>query len=319
MASPKSSSRQGEQLENAACIINPYAARKKWSRRRDLNAFLSRNLPGEIFDTMGRKEDTVALAGRLAGSHQTIVALGGDGTIADVMQGIRQAHREKDVLLGIVPLGSGNAFRKSLLIPKNVFRAVRLLRRGRPRPVNLMEIEGQISGFSSIGATALATNTELRHKVKGLWGHVFSGLSLLKLPLWEVTAELEDGLDDLGQPFDRKTVSLRVLDVVVAKSNYFGYSFRIAPKASLADEYLDITFFDMKPRRYVVLLPLTYFGLYQRRLRHFKARRMVLHGRDLPVQYHGEYLGTMDRVEVRMVPQAIRVIAPPRLFGGKPD
>ena len=319
MASPKSSSRQSEHLENAVCIINPYAARKKWSRRRDLNAFLSRNLPGEIFDTMGRKEDTVALAGRLAGSHRTIVALGGDGTIADVMQGIRQAHREKDVLLGIVPLGSGNAFRKSLLIPKNVFRAVRVLRRGRPRPVNLMEIEGQISGFSSIGATALATNTELRHKVKGLWGHVFSGLSLLKLPLWEVTAELEDGLDDLGQPFDRKTVSLRVLDVVVAKSNYFGYSFRIAPKASLADEYLDITFFDMRPRRYAVLLPLTYLGLYQRRLQHFKAKRMVLHGRDLPVQYHGEFLGTMDKVEVRMVPQAIRVIAPPRLFGENPD
>ncbi len=114
-------------------------------------------------------------------------------------------------------------------------------------------------------------------------------------------------------------MSLRVLDVVVAKSNYFGYSFRIAPKASLADEYLDITFFDMKPRRYLALLPLTYLGLYQRRLRHFKAKRMVLHGRDLPVQYHGEYLGTMDRVEVRMVPQAIRVIAPPRLFGGNPD
>ncbi len=319
MASPKASSRRSEHLENAVCIINPYAARKKWSRRRDLKAFLSRNLPGEIFDTMGRKEDTVALAGRLAGSHRTIVALGGDGTIADVMQGIRQAHREQDVLLGIVPLGSGNAFRKSLLIPKNVFRAVRVLRRGRPRPVNLMEIEGRISGFSSIGATALATNTELRHKVKGLWGHIFSGLSLLKLPLWEVTAELEDGLDDLGQPFDRKTVSLRVLDVVVAKSNYFGYSFRIAPKASLADEYLDITFFDMRPRRYAVLLPLTYLGLYQRRLQHFKAKRMVLHGRDLPVQYHGEFLGTMDKVEVRMVPQAIRVIAPPRLFGENPD
>jgi diacylglycerol kinase (ATP) len=317
MVNTKSVAKPRECLEDAVCIINPNAARRKWSRRRDLKKFLARNLPGPIYDSMANKEDTIALARQLAASHRTVIALGGDGTIADVMQGIREAHREKDVQLGIVPLGSGNAFRKSLLIPKNVRQAVRVLREGRPRPVNLMEIEGQISGFSSIGGTALATNTELRHKVKGLWGHVLSGASLLNLPLWEVTAELEDGLDESGRPFERKTVSLRVIDVVVAKSNYFGYSFRIAPLASLADEYLDITFFDMRVRRYIMLLPLTYFGLYQHRLQHFKARRMVLRGRDLPIQYHGEFLGTRDRVEVRMVPQAIQVIAPLRLFDGE--
>lgn len=306
--------KRGECLENAACIINPSAARKKWSRRRDIKRFLAANLPGRIFDSVANKEETMALAARLAADHPAIIVLGGDGTIADVMQGIRTARREKDVVLGIVPLGSGNAFRKSLFIPKSVRRAVRVLCEGRPRAVNLMEIEGQVSGFSSIGATALATNTEVRHKVKGLWGHVFSGLSLLNQPLWKVTAELEDGLDDLGRPFERKTVSLRILDVVVAKSNYFGYSFRIAPRASLADEYLDITFFDMRARRYALLLPFTYFGLTQHRLQHFKAKRMVLLGKDLPVQYHGDFLGTRDRVEVKMVPQAIQVIAPPRLF-----
>ena len=62
-----------------------------------------------------------------------------DTFIADVLQGIREAGREKDVLLGIVPLGSGNAFRKSLDIPKNVRRAVRVIREGEPRLVSLME------------------------------------------------------------------------------------------------------------------------------------------------------------------------------------
>lgn len=307
----------GERLENAACIINPSAARQKWSRRRDLNRFLAANLPGRIYDSLGNKEDTIELAARLAARHPVIVVLGGDGTIADVMQGIRAAGREKDVALGIVPLGSGNAFRKSLQIPKNVRQAVRVLREGRPRPVNLMEIEGQISGFSSIGGTALATATDLRHKVKGFWGHALSGASLLSHPLWEITAELEDGLDDSGRTFDRKKVSLRIIDVVVAKSNYFGYSFRIAPRASLADEYLDITFFDMRARRYALLLPFTYFGLTQRRLLHFKAKRMVLRGKDLPVQYHGEFLGVLDTVDVKMAFQAIQVIAPPRSFEEK--
>jgi diacylglycerol kinase family enzyme len=98
----------------------------------------------------------------------------------------------------------------------------------------------------------------------------------------------------------------------VAKSNYFGYSFRIAPLASLEDEYLDVTFFEMSGWKYALLLPLTYFGLSQRRLKNFKAKKLVLRGKDLPVQYHGEYLGTRDRVEVKVIPQAIRVIAPRR-------
>jgi diacylglycerol kinase family enzyme len=301
-----------EHLRNAACIINPEAAQKKWLRRKTLKKLLARELPGEKFDILAGKESMIALVRKISPAFSTIIALGGDGTIADVLQGIREAGREKDVLLGIVPLGSGNAFRKSLGIPKNIRRAVRVIQNGEPRQVSLMEIEGYVSGFSSIGATAGARDEKLREKVKGFWGHALAGLGLLSQPLWEVEVELEDGLDEKGKRFDKKTLKLKILDCVVAKSNYFGYSFRIAPLASLEDEYLDVTFFEMSGWRYALLLPLTYFGLSQRRLKNFKAKKLVLKGKDLPVQYHGEYLGTRDRVEVKVIPQAIRVIAPRR-------
>jgi diacylglycerol kinase family enzyme len=301
-----------EHLRNAACIINPEAAQKKWLRRKTLKKILARELPGQKFDVLVSKESMIALVRKISPAFSTIIALGGDGTIADVLQGIREAGREKEVLLGIVPLGSGNAFRKSLGIPKNIRRAVRVIQDGEPRQVSLMEIEGFVSGFSSIGATAEASNEKFRRKVKGFWGHALAGLGLLSHPLWDVEVELEDGLDEKGARFDRKRLKLKILDCVVAKSNYFGYSFRIAPLASLEDEYLDVTFYEMSGWRYALLLPLTYFGLSQRRLKNFKAKRLVLRGKDLPVQYHGEYLGTRDRVEVKVIPQAIRVIAPRR-------
>ncbi|MGB7297649.1 MAG: diacylglycerol kinase family protein [Candidatus Aminicenantales bacterium] len=301
-----------EHLRNAACIINPEAAQKKWLRRKRLKKLLDRELPGQKFDVLVDKDNMIALVRKISPAFSTIIALGGDGTIADVLQGIRAAGREKDVLLGIVPLGSGNAFRKSLAIPKDVRRAVRVLHEGEPREVNLMEIEGYLCGFSSIGATAGASDKSLRTRVQGFWGHLLAGLGLLSRPLWEVEVELEDGIDEQGVPFDGKTLKLKILDCVVAKSNYFGYSWRIAPKASLDDDYLDITFYEMPGWKYALLLPLTYFGLYQRRLKHFKARKLVLRGQGLPVQYHGEFLGTRDRVEVKAQPRAIRIIAPPR-------
>ncbi|MBP1767434.1 MAG: diacylglycerol kinase catalytic region [Candidatus Aminicenantes bacterium] len=301
-----------EHLANAACIINPGAAQKKWSRRRRLKKILARDLPGQRFDALTTKENMIELVRKISPGFSTIIALGGDGTIADVLQGIRKAGREKDVLLGIIPLGSGNAFRKSLNIPKNVRRALRVIQEGEPRLVSLMEIEGRIAGFSSIGATAGASDEKLREKVKGFWGHALAGLGLLSQPLWDVEVELQDGIDEKGARFERKAMKLKILDCVVAKSNYFGYSFRIAPMASLEDEYLDITFFEMSGWRYALLLPLTYFGLSQRRLKNFKAKKLVLTGKELPVQYHGEYLGTRNRVEVEVIPQAIRVIAPKR-------
>lgn len=298
-------------LKNAACIINPGSARKKWLRRRRLQRLLARQLPGQKYDFLADKESTIALVREVSPRHNVIIAIGGDGTIADVLQGIREAGREKEVALGIVPLGSGNAFRKSLAIPKNVRKAVRLLRGGETKEVRLMDIEGQIAGFSSIGATALVTYNKLQHDIQGFWGHLIAGKRIFSIPGWDIEADLEEGLDERGRPFARKTLRLKVFDCVVTRSEYFGYSWRIAPQASLEDDYLDITFYEISGWKYALALPLLYFGLYQRTQKHFKAKRLILRGKDLPIQYHGESLEARDRVEVKIIPQGVRFICPP--------
>ncbi|NTV81724.1 MAG: hypothetical protein HGA24_09925, partial [Candidatus Aminicenantes bacterium] len=122
--------------------------------------------------------------------------------------------------------------------------------------------------------------------------------------------ELTDGFDKSG-PFEKKTITSKFFDCIVAKSNHFGYSWRVAPEAVIDDGYLDITLFEIGPVKYAVLFPLIYFGVYQRRLRHFKARRVVIGGRDLPIQFNGEFLGDRDRIEFRVLPQAIRMVIPP--------
>lgn len=305
-------SEQKNHLRSIACIVNPGAAKNKWLHKKRLHKYLKENLPGLKYDVLAKKENTIELARELSFRSETIVAIGGDGTIADVLQGIREAQRERDIFFGIIPLGSGNAFRKSLSIPKNVKKAIRVLYEGKAKDISLMDVEGRIAGFASIGATAIATVEKLKHDIHGFWGHVLAGRIILSLPKWDVEVELEDGVDDEGRAFARKTLRLKMLDCVVAKSNYFGYSWRIAPLASLEDDYLDITFFEMSGLKYALLLPLLYFGLYQRTQRHYKARRLTLKGKGLPIQYHGESLGIQDRVEVKVLPQAIKAICPPQ-------
>ncbi|HSA96985.1 MAG TPA: hypothetical protein VLJ16_13105, partial [Acidobacteriota bacterium] len=125
-----------------------------------------------------------------------------------------------------------------------------------------------------------------------------------------------DGFDAAG-PFEKKTVMSSFFDCIVAKTSYFGYSWRIAPRAVVDDGYLDVTLFELKPVKYAFLFPLIYFGLYQRKMRHFKAKRVVISGRDLPLQYNGEVLSDRDRVEFRVLPKAIRMVTPPTRRAGR--
>lgn len=130
----------------ASCIINPRAAKNKWLRKRKKRSYLQKKLPGQIYDVLGEKENTVELARKLSQNSEIIVAVGGDGTVADVMQGIIEAQKAKEVLLGIVPFGSGNAFRKSLSIPKKTEKAIEILMKGEAKEIDLIQVKDRVAG-----------------------------------------------------------------------------------------------------------------------------------------------------------------------------
>ena len=204
-----------------SCIVNPLAANKKWQRRKRTREFLIRNLRSEVIDFQESKEQTIELAQKLSQDHDIIVAVGGDGTIADIVQGIIDAHKEGEVIVGILPLGSGNAFRKSLRIPKNVRKAVRIIEEAHTQKIDLIMIERKVAGFASIGATARVTQEKLKHKTSGLLGHLRAGRIILTLPKKEVEIELTDGYDDQGKHFYKKTLKLKLFDCVIGKTNYW--------------------------------------------------------------------------------------------------
>lgn len=290
-------------------IVNPQASNRKWARRRKLRDYLQANFPGETIITQGSKEDTIEKAKEMSLAHRKIVAVGGDGTVADVIQGIIEARRGKKTVLGILPFGSGNAFRKSLGIPRNVKKATNFLSEGVVREIDLIRIERKTAGFASVGATAKVTEVKLQRNIQGLFGHLLAARILFGIPREEREIELVDGIDDSGKHFDKKILNLRFFDCVIGKTNYFGYSWKIAPKARIDDGFLDITLFETNGLKYMLCFPLIYFGFYQRTQKHFKAKKMIIRGQNIPAQYNGEFLGSKEKIEFKVIPRALKVIA----------
>jgi len=293
-----------------ACLVNPKAANSKWLRRARLHTLLLKILSCQVHDDFGEPRTTTEKAREACQDCRVVVAMGGDGTVADVILGIMESGHAGQTSFGVIPFGSGNAFRKSFGIPKNPKRAVKLLDGGNTRKIDLMETCGRFATFASIGATALITGEKLKNKIHGLWGHLIAGVKIFSASREVKTIMLEEGSDRQG-PFLKKTIKSPFLDCIITKTNYFGYGWLTAPYARVDDGYLDINLFEMKPLVYLLLFPLIYSGIYQRLSGgHYKARRAVISGKGIPIQINGEFIGNRDQIEFRVVPRAINMIVP---------
>lgn len=294
--------------EEATCIVNPTAARNKWIRRKRLREYIKKNLPCEIIDVYLEKEKIIETAREKSMERKIIVAAGGDGTIAHIMQGVIDSGRTDEIRLGILTFGSGNAFRKSLGIPKNPKKAIKTLFKGGTRKIDLIDVEGKMAGFASVGATARVSQKKLKHKIQGLLGHLLASRIMVNLPRNDYAIELYDGVTDGGEHFEKKSLKLRLFECVIGKTRYFGYSWKASPQARIDDGYLDITFFETSWLKYLVCFPLNYLGLYQRTQKHFKAKKIIIRGEDLPVQYNGEFLDQKDKITFKVLPQVLKII-----------
>jgi len=292
------------------CIINPAAANHKWRKHKKIRTYLQDNIPGQIFDSYLDKANTIQKAKILSQESDVLIAAGGDGTIADIIQGITEANRGKDTTLAVLPLGSGNAFRKSLGIPLNVRKSLQLIEHGQKKEIDLIDIEGHAATFGSIGATAQITYEKNQHDIPGFWGHIKAGLNIFKYSQNEMSIDLFEGVDDYGVHFENKFLSIHALDCIFGKTNYFGYNWKIAPLAVADDGFIDITFFEITPAQALFAAPRIYFGTFQKKLKHFKAKKAVFKGTDLHVQYHGEHLGIKDKITLTIMPRALTVFTP---------
>jgi diacylglycerol kinase (ATP) len=124
-------------------ILNPMADMgNAWKVARDMHPIIADYGSGDWSGTVypGHATELARQAGEQG--YDLVVAVGGDGTVHEIINGLMQVPEEKRPVLAVVPVGSGNDFAHAVGIPTDPFEALKLALHGKPGKVDIGLLKG---------------------------------------------------------------------------------------------------------------------------------------------------------------------------------
>ena len=251
---------------------------------------------------------------RAAIEGRRIVAVGGDGTIQSAVSGFVLAARETspESRLALVPAGRGNDLARSLRIPASFEAALQLALEGEAfclLDAGLANVDGVQTVFANalgIGFDAAVAVRAKRVPLAGFPAYMAAALASLAIEPgpWRLLATLD------GVP---RTENFTLLSL--GNGSTTGGGFRLTPDADPSDGRLDFCA-GVGAGRWALLglLPLALLGRHRNHPRITLGRCesvTVLAEGGVPVHADGEVLSAAaHRIEVRLLPGAVRVVTP---------
>lgn len=267
--------------------------------RRILGALRAQGLNAEVLLTLSPSAATAAARHCAKSGYDLVIAVGGDGTINAVINGLAGSR----TALGVIPAGTVNLFCLQMNIPLDLDEACRRLARGRRITIDLGRVNGRyFTCMAGVGFDAFVIKTtDWRLKrLTGAFAYLVAGIAAFFLyPFRQVWVRID------GQP-----EPLRGYLVIAGNVKYYGGNMVLLPRADLQDGKLDVCIF--KRRSFLNFLGYLW-GLQQGALDKFldvaylQCRRVTVLNRRQYLQLDGEYIGHLP-VDIEVVPQALRVV-----------
>ena len=161
----------------------------------------------------------------------------GDGTISALADLL--AHRK--LRLGVIPLGTANDFARNLSIPTDISEAVKIIKAGYIRPIDLgCAGERYFLNVASIGLgtrVALKMNSNLKKWLGPLAYAIAAAQALIELRPFRVRLIFDDQPSEAGT----KEKQFEALQIAIANGRYYGGGLVSAPDETIVDKTLSVT------------------------------------------------------------------------------
>jgi YegS/Rv2252/BmrU family lipid kinase len=331
--------RQRMSAGNIFVVLNPKSGGGKLAKRaRELHKLLGARLGQNITieQTTGPSSATSLTKEAIQQGFERIIAVGGDGTINEVVNGFFSSAEDTgrgtmptaDALpsLGIIPFGTGSDLSRSLELPRDPRAALMLIERGHTRTFDVGRISCKSPAgrditryFLNIASCGLSSGVveRVNRGRKKLGGRLSFAVATLAEMRRFRPAKLRITMDD------RPAHEISVHVIAICNFRYFGGGMFIAPKAVGDDGYFDVvTIEPMGKAAFLTRASAVYSGthIHRKDVHYERARRVVIEqrpsGRDqqpssvlvpLGLDVDGEVPGTLPAT-FENLPRALRLI-----------
>ncbi len=247
--------------------------------------------------------------------YDVVVAVGGDGTVNEVVNGILRCQEEKvgDAILGVLPLGRGNDFCFASGIPLDFNAACRTLAQARVRAQDAGRVSGdqnQVTRYFGngvgIGFDAVVSRVANRAGLTGFFGYFIAALQTMYIYYQAPEVQIE---------LSNEVIRQRSLMVSVMNGRRAGGGFLMAPNGDPVDGRFDLCIAkNLSKAGILALIPRFMKGtqvghpaIQIKKDTHVTVR--ALDGR-LPVHVDGEVIPVdVKELSVEILPGQLRVIS----------
>ncbi len=303
-----------------AAVVNPQSAGGKTAREwPQLAAALESRLGPVVTRFTGEPGAGIAITrGLLREGFDLIVAVGGDGTINEAANGFfhQDSLVRPQAALGILPLGTGGDFRRTLGIPAAV-EAIETLASGVPTLIDVGKASfrahsgGQASRYFvnlasfGMGGQVAAQSKNFMSMFGGKAGFFWATVkTFLSYRGRQVSLALDGSATRL--PFF-------ITNVAVGNGQFHGGGMRPCPAAVPNDGIFDVTVITYAGAlKLLSSISMLYSGeVYSHpKVSHFQAARILAESASATeIEIDGEPLGTLP-LEITLLPRQLRVLVP---------
>lgn len=303
-------------FRNPCVVLNPQAASGKAGKSWGLLHPLLRGSIGdvEVLRTAAPGHATELTRRALADGAGIVIAVGGDGTLNEVVNGyFRGGAPVSDASLALVPVGTGGDFRRSAGIPSSLAGAVRAINDSSRRRIDvgwvrLTDREGRVvdryflnqASFGLGGEVSIAAKSNFLTAYSGKGAFLWATASaFLRFRAKTVQLELDGG--PLPEP-------VAVMQVSLGNGSYHGGGMRPCPLAKLSSGCLEVTVIEEASFwEFLRALPPLYSGRVYTvpKCRHYRAKRIAARSDEAVwAEVDGEAIGGLP-LEAGVLPSAI--------------
>lgn len=223
---------------NILLVYNPFAGFGKSEKvlPEVQKALFNKGIQYDMLLTKARGDATLLVKKADLSQYDGIISSGGDGTFHEVLNGYYQNKGEKKPPIGIIPIGTGNAFASELGLDGYEYeKAIDIISKKKIKKIDIGYCETQNEKFyfhNILGFGMVTDINQASNKYKIFGTNAYTIASLEKI-LFLKTFPLEIILD-------KKTIKQENLFVEIANTKYTGADFIMAPNAKIDDGLLDV-------------------------------------------------------------------------------